>query len=257
MKKIAYFSSVIIALIVSSSCNKALHLPTGSTPVKFTNTTYDSLATYDMLGKPSNLVMPRDSISPTLLSFLYSKLPKAADNFKAHPELFTSTANATLNFTQKTAVSITFVQETALYLSTLGYYTFPTNQPPTNASQISSIKYIFPNCSALNSGGELVAGDKVNIGTFLPGTSIGFVLMENSYKPLTHSINTSGNHFCSADILNPENDPSIRRHVVILDYPSMNPMMSLISFEDTDRSNPTNDNDFVDVTIYATQTIVN
>ena len=257
MKKITHLSSMIFAFIVFSSCNKALHLPTGSTPVKFINATYDSLATYDMLGKPSNLVMPRDSISPTLLSFLNSKLPKKQDNFKAHPELFTSVANATLNFTQKTVVSITFVQETAAFLNTVGFYTFPTNQPPTNANQITKIRYIFPNCSALNSGGELVAGDKVNIGTFLPGTSIGFVLMEDSFKPLTHSIYTLGNHFCSADILNPENDPSIRRHVVIIDYPTINPTMSLINFEDTDRSTSSNDNDFDDVTIYATQTIVN
>lgn len=256
MKKIPYLLSVITAFIILSSCNKALHLPTGSTPVKFTNTTYDSLATYDMLGKPSNLIMPRDSISPSLLTYLYGKLPKGADNFKAHPELFTSTANATLNFTQKTSVTITFVQETAKYQSTVGFYTFPTNQPPTNATQISSIKYIFPNCSTAPAG-ELVPGDKVNIGTFLPGTSMGFVLMENAYKSSTHSIYTIGNHFCSADILNPENDPSIRRHVVILDYPAINPSVSLISFEDTDRSNPTNDNDFVDVTIYATQTVVN
>ena len=256
MKKISYFLSLLMTLIIVSSCNKALHLPTGSTPVKFTNTTYDSLATYDMLGKPSNLVMPRDSISPSLTSFIYDKLPKAADNFKAHPELFTSTANATLNFTQKTDVTITFVQETAVYLSTVGFYTFQTNNPPTNPSQITNIKYIFPNCSALNSGGELLPGDKVDIGTYLPGTSMGFVLMENSYKPETHSIYTIGNHFCSADILNPENDASIRRHVVILDYPTINPTLSLISFEDTDRSNPTNDNDFDDVTIYATQVVV-
>lgn len=257
MKQIRNYLILLTLLAAGTSCNKALNLPTGSTPVKFTNTTYDSLATYDALGKPSNLMSPRDSISPDLTAYIFSKLPKGADNFKAHPELFTSTANATLNITQKTAVTITFVQETAEYLNTVGYYTFPTNKPPTKASEISKITYIFPNCSALNSGGELLPGDKVNIGTFNAGTSIGFVLLENAYKPLTHSIYIIGNQFCSADELNPENNPAIRRHVVILNYPVVNPKLSLISFEDTDRANPQNDNDFVDVTIYATQTPVN
>lgn len=244
-------------LILFDSCNKKYSTPTGSGPVYFTGTTYDSLATYDSLGKPSNLSAKRDSITPALISYIFNLLPKNIDNFKAHPELFTSNSSADLHFTQKTAVSVTFVQETAIYLNTVGFYTYKTGNPPTKTSDIAKFTYIFPNCSEVNSGGELRPGDKVNIGTFESGTSLGFVLMENAFKPKTDTsgvhIYLKGNHFCSADILNPEYNPAIRRHIVLLSYNGI----SLISFEDTNRANPADDNDFDDVTIYATQTPAN
>ena len=46
------------------------------------------------------------------------------------------------------------------------YYTYDLNNPPATAPQPEDITIIFPNASALGSGGGLQVGDKVKLGTF-------------------------------------------------------------------------------------------
>jgi hypothetical protein len=95
-----------------------------------------------------------------------------------------------------------------------------------------------------------VAGDKVNIGNFNAGTSIGFVLMQNAWKPKSSSLNNDAVHFCTNDALNPEVDPKLKKHGVLIYYAPEK--KGLIGFEDIDRTTKECDNDFNDVLIYAT-----
>lgn len=78
-------------------------------------------------------------------------------------------------------VWVTFLHEGAGDKNCFGFYTFDVDNPPTTAAEISEINVVFPNVSMVGSGGGLVAGDKVFIGNFEPGTAIGWVLMNNGW----------------------------------------------------------------------------
>lgn len=244
MKKL---TPLFIALLMLGACKKTQVIP-GSVPVKFTSTTYATLGTYDATGKPSYLTTP-DVISANLLSFLNSTLPEHIDLRTTHPELLTSSAIADIKITQKSEVSITFLKQGTGISDALGFYTYPTNSPPASAADIKTITYIFPS-AGLNS--PLQPGDKVNIGTFDAGTSVGFVLMQNGWSPTAKSVVNDAVHFCSTDVLNPETDPNLKKHAVLINYTPENKV--LIGFEDFDRSDPRCDHDFNDVVIYATVT---
>ena len=95
-------------------------------------------------------------------------------------------------------------------------------------------------------------GDKANIGNFTAGTSIGFVLMENAWDTTSHSLNNSAVHFLTNDALNPEVDPALKKHAVLIPYAPENKV--LIGFEDRNRTQSNCDNDFNDVVIYVSVT---
>jgi len=106
---------------------------------------------------------------------------------------------------------------------------------------------VFPNSGALT---PLHRGDKVKIGRFEAGTSLGFVLLQKSWDTTTNVLSNKVVHFCSNDVLNPEVDPSLRKHAVLINYPPENKV--LIGFEDLDRTSPYCDHDFNDLVVYCT-----
>jgi hypothetical protein len=218
-------------------------------PVEFTATTYESLGTWDDFGKPNYLISPRDAISSNMLSFINGTLQEGEDLKKAHPELLSSSAIADIKITQTSDVFLTFVTQSALQTDLVGFYTYSTNTPPATATDIKTITYVFPN-SGVNTA--LIPGDKVKLGRFNPGTSIGFVLLQKAWDKTTKTINNKAVHFCSNDALNPEIDPALKKHAVLINYPPENKV--IIGFEDLDRTKSECDHDFNDVVIYATVT---
>jgi Domain of unknown function (DUF4114) len=224
------------------SCKKAVV----TRDVHFTSTSYQILGTYDSSGKPDYLTTS-DAISPSLLSFIDTTLPNGKNLTLSHPELFTSTAIADIVVTQHSDVFVTFVSEGAGLTNSIAFYTYPTNQPPKSADDIKIITYIFPNAGNQT---PLVPGDKVKIGSFEAGTSVGFLIMENGWNLSTRQLDNNVVHFCSDDVLNPEVDPNLKRHAVLIDYAPEDKM--LISFDDLNRTDPNCDNDFNDVVIYCT-----
>ena len=97
-----------------------------------------------------------------------------------------------------------------------------------------------------------MAGDNVKIGRFAAGTSIGFVLLKNAWNTTTKTLDNDVVHFCSNDVLNPEVDPNLKKHAVLINYAAESKV--LIGFENTDRTIATCDHDFNDIVIYATVT---
>ena len=231
-------------LLLINACKKAAV----TRPVKFTSTVYQNLGTYDSLGKPNYLELP-DTISPSLLSFVNATLPNGKNLTISHPEFFSNTAIADITITQPSDVYVTFVLEGCRYANALAFYTYPTNQSPTSAKDISLITYIFPSCGNKT---PLHTGDKVKIGRFNVGTSIGFVLMQKAWDTTAHTLNNDVVHFCTNDALNPEVDPKLKKHAVLINYAPENKV--IIGFEDLDRTLPNCDNDFNDVVIYCTVT---
>jgi hypothetical protein len=236
--------ALFIILFTLNSCKKAVV----TREVEFTSTQYQLLGTYDSTGKPDYLTSS-DTISPSLLSFIDSTLPDGKNLPIRHPELFTSTAIADIIVTHQSDVYVTFVSEGAGLTNSIAFYTYPTNQPPASANDIKIITYVFPNAGHLTS---LQPGDKVNIGRFNVGTTIGFLIMENGWNLTTKALDNNVVHFCTDDILNPEVDPNLKRHAVLLNYTPEN--KELIGFEDTNRTESQCDNDFNDVVIYCTVT---
>jgi len=250
MKKYTLLFTILATL---GACKKPQVLP-GSVPVKFTATTYQTLGTYDNSGKPSYLTT-KDVISSDLLSFINNTLHEKQDIRKTHQELFSTSAIADIKVTQKSDVYVTYVYNNTGYTDAIAFYTYPTNNPPASAADIKTITYIYPNAgngTTPQATTTLQAGDKVNIGRFDVGTSIGFVLLQGAWNPTTHTINTDSPHFCSNDVLNPETDPNLKKHAVLINYAPEKKV--LIGFEDQDRSTPDCDNDFNDVIVYATVT---
>jgi len=219
------------------------------TPPSFKATQYTFLGSYDTLGRPLDYLLKPDSLSIELLNFIKSALPEGEDIRKSNPSLISS--NSDLKIQQKSEVFITFVAEGAGQLNTLGYYTYTTSSPPQNASDLKEVKYIFPNASLTGwGGGGLVPGDKIKIGNFDSGISIGFVLIQNGWDKISKKVNPKGFHFCSNEIVNPENDPALKKHTVLINYHKENKIF--IGFEDAMRTEPSCDHDFNDLVIYAT-----
>jgi hypothetical protein len=233
---------LIALLFAMSSCKKDVV----TREVQFKSTGYLTLGTYDSTGKP-NYLTTSDIITAALLTYIDSTLPDRQNLTVSHPELFLSTATADIVVTQPSDIYVTFVSQGAGLTNSIAFYTYPTNQPPASADDIKTITYVFPNAGNQT---PLAPGNKVKIGSFGAGTSVGFLIMENGWDLATKGLNTNVVHFCSDDVLNPEVDPKLKRHAVLLNYAPENKI--LIGFEDTNRTDANCDNDFNDVVIYCT-----
>ncbi len=235
---------IIVFMLCACKKDKA---PAVTIPVDFTGTTYQTLGSYDSSGTPNYLVSPGDVVSSATQSYISSILVEKSDLRLTHPELLATTAIADLLITQPSDVFITFVFQDTYFSNALAFYTYPTNNPPASAKDIQTITYVFP---SIGKGTKLKAGDKVKIGRFAVGTSIGFVLLKDAWVPSSRSLDNTAVHFCSNDVLNPEVDANLKKHAVLINYQGK----VLVGFENTDRTTKTCDHDFNDVIIYATVT---
>jgi LruC domain-containing protein len=222
--------------------------------------------TLDM-GRPVWLDEKRDVIDPSLMRFINASLPERQSLATTHPEYLASTNVSTINVAHKGDVYITFVSEGAAMLNTLAYYTYKTNNPPTQnsggaaAGGIDKVTYIFPNASSYGYGGALKSGERVKLGTFEAGTTIAFVLMQNAWSLITHDVDVTTQKFYSQPQLNPEALAVQKQHSVVL-YDELH-KLHLIGFEDLNREsrfnnprdNSATDNDFNDLVFYATSNV--
>ncbi|WP_420386815.1 LruC domain-containing protein [Roseivirga sp.] len=205
------------------------------------------------LGVPANLEPQRDVISSTLLTYINASLPESQPVPTYHPTYLAGGKKTTLDIVELADVWLTFVHEGAGWKNAIGYYTYPTDTPPQSLDDISTINIVFPNLSYQGSGGGLKSGDKVNLGRFEPGTSIGIVLLANGWD--TYS--SEGYYYLifADNNLNPESDPSLRQHNVLL-WDEENELF-LLGFEDINREERGCDEDFNDAIMFVTSNPVN
>lgn len=205
------------------------------------------LSSYNFLGVPSNLTSQRDNVTSELVSFINASLPEGKPVPEAHPRYLSEQAESNLVIEETADVWMTFVHEGAGYRNVLAFYTYPTGSEPNSAEDIESLNVVFPNASYLWSGGGLLTGHKVHLGTFKPGTTIGFALLANGWNG---SESTHGLHVVySNNVLNPEATDANRYHSVLL-YDDINDLF-LVGFEDQNRDKGS-DNDFNDAVFYLT-----
>jgi len=234
---------------MSSKATSAYGDPTFSYPSPYgssSSAVVNSNAFPFKLGRPVYLEATSDNIDASLLSYVNASLPEGSQLPNSHPEYLTTSAVPNLNVTATSDVWITFVSEGAGYMNTLAYYTYPTGSAPTSVDAIDNATLVFPNASAYGSGGGLKAGDKVKLGRFSAGTSIGFVLIQNAWTG--SGVQTGNAKFYSDYRLNPESTTAKKKHTVTL-YDDVHKLF-LIGFEDINRDNGS-DHDFNDLVVYA------
>jgi LruC domain-containing protein len=215
---------------------------TGTTKVKFA-----PMGTTDVLGRPNYLELIADVVGADMLKSINTSLPEGKNVANLHPQYISSGATSNIIITEKADVWLTFIYEGAGYRNTLGFYKYQTNKPPATMQDIDTIHFAFPNASLVGSGGGMHSGDKIKIGTFEPGTTIGLVIFADGWNGTSVNYYAGGAYF-SDSYLNPEVNPILKRHTVLLQYNNT----YMIGFEDINRESTSCDHDFNDVMIYAT-----
>lgn len=242
------YSGSIVKLPSNKSVNKMLAFDRFSGKRRTLSSTFEYLGSYDNDGVPKYLEVQPDTIGSRLLSNINASLPESQNVSEHHPEFLQSSATVDLNIVALADVWITFVSEGAGYQNTLGFYTYPTGNPPRSEADISNIKYIFPNASLPNSDGNLLSGSKVNIGRFSPGTSIGFVVLANAWDYNSRTVDQNANRFYTTSACNPETNNELKKHSVLLFDDILN--IFLIGMDDQNREQGS-DNDLNDILFYA------
>ncbi len=215
---------------------------------KSTNANYKFLGGYNSQGVPDYLEEENDLIDRQFLNDVNNTLPERVWLTQSHPDYFSLEYDHNLHLSEACDVWVTFVHEGAGYKNVLGFYTYTTGEAPQTPNDIDSITIIFPNVSYYRSGGGLFAGNKVHIGQFPANTTISFALMANGWKNGTV---TDGNWIVySQRELNPEADPALKQHSVLLSDNGRDLM--LLGFEDIRRDRGGCDHDFNDAVFYIT-----
>lgn len=181
---------------------------------------YQYLGSYTSNGTPLYLEQPGDVVSQETMDMVSNSLPEGYPVPDYNPHYISSGYDTDVILNDDADVWVTFVKEGAGYKNVLGFYTYDVNNPPLSAPLPEDITIIFPNASAAGSGGGLNAGDKVKIGTFSAGTGIGWVLLANAWNGSSQTVGNGHWPLYSNPDYNPEADPNLRYHNVLLNDPT-------------------------------------
>lgn len=235
-----YIFPLLLVALLFTACKKEKDVE------YFSDTNYHSLGKFDKDGLPDYL-LKRDKISSELQNFMSKYMVERRNLVLTHPELFTTSAISEITILNTSTVYIAFAQQATNRNNALGFYTYPTDNPPTSPNDSIIITCAFPNIGVRT---PLKPGDKIKLGTFQPGVSIGFVLIVDGWDQQNKIIKKNTTLYYTNDILNPETDPGLKKHAIIIPYPSESKIF--IGFEDQGRSVSGSDHDFNDAVIYCT-----
>lgn len=185
------------------------------------------------IGKPDNLAWHYDDYSPEFFARINNALPEAEIN----EAFLTDDTGSTISLTEDAEVFVTFIHEGAGYKNSFGYFVFDPNNPPQTAAEVSEI-IVFPNLSYPH----LTNGHRLSLGVFPANTHIGFFIAANGFWFDTGVKPTQVPYYYSLQNLNPEADPSLRQHLVLLYDEEVSEV--ILGFEDLPRT--WGDNDFND-----------
>ncbi|PKH51542.1 hypothetical protein CXF68_12995 [Tenacibaculum sp. Bg11-29] len=211
---------------------------------------YQYLGEYTSNGTPLYLESPGDNISYPTLDMISYSLPESYPVPDYNPHYISSGYETNVVLSETADVWVTFVSEGAGYRNSLGFYTYDINNLPATVPNAEDITIIFPNASALGSGGGLQVGDKVKIGNFPAGTGIGWVLLANAWSYSQVKVLNGYWQLYSNPDYNPEADGNLRHHNVFLNDPTNERL--ILGFEDIRRDYGNCDNDFNDAVFFVT-----
>ena len=220
---------------------------------------YYVLGSWNNYGVPNYLESANDVIGSDFLADVNASLPEFQKLPDSHPQYLAGDNDASLVIIEDCEAWVSFVHEGAGWHNTLGYYTYPTNNPPTNLSDIDDLTIIFPDVTVNSTG--LLAGNKVQLfylndeateysASFPAGVSIGWFLIAQGWSSSSYTVTNGIYKHYSNVTLNVENDADLKKHNVLL-YDAARELL-LLGFEDIRRDNSGCDHDFNDAVFYAT-----
>lgn len=209
---------------------------------------YKYLGSFQADGTPDYLEPEDDVITGAFLEFIDLALPESFPVPDYNPQYLSSGYDTDILLENDADVWVTFVAEGAGYRNTLGFYTYNYNDETQTAPSREDITIVFPNVSKRWSGGGLRVGNKVHIGRFPAGTGIGWVLLANGYQ--NNQVTDGYWQVFSNPDFNPENDPSLKQHNVLLKDVANERIV--LGFEDIRRDYASCDQDFNDAIFYIT-----
>ena len=199
-------------------------------------------------GKPEAVVNKNYLLDTEFLNSIYDVLPEATYvNTDYVSDDLRSNIYLDETYEGNIEIEVRLLNEGAGYRNGVGFFVFDPDNPPSSTSELSHT-LIFPNASKQYSGGELLQGDSLIIGSdFTQGQAIGFFVVANGWSGYKGNMR-SGHRgvFYSLSNLNPEpkdRTPDISKHTVMF-YDSVNQEL-IIGFEDLYRTG--GDHDFNDV----------
>lgn len=235
------------------------NLKSSAVPVPTQVNGYYTLGTWNHHGVPDYLESVNDQISSGLLDDINASLPERSLLPETHPQYLANSDDANLVLNKNCEIWVTFVHEGAGWHNSLGYYTYPTNSPPSSVNDINDLTIIFPDVSNYNKG--LTPGNKVQLyyldsstneysSTFPSGVSVGWFLIAQGWSSNSKHV-TNGKYIHYSNInLNVESNSDLQKHNVLL-FDEARDLM-LLGFEDIRRDHSGCDQDFNDAVFYAT-----
>ncbi len=184
---------------------------------------------YDSQGVPGNLMPVNDPVSQQTMQDINTALPEYKNEVANHPGYFVPSVPNNIDILAPSEVYMTYITEGAGWMNSLGYFTFNTNQPPATAAQIDTIHLVFPNVSNNGSGGGLYPGNKVHLGHFGAGKSIGFVVVPHGWNGIGTYVGPGSDVWYSIPAFN-TTDPQMLKHLLLFNDPLRQQIM--LSYED-------------------------
>lgn len=206
------------------------------------------LGNFDSEGKPSYLLAQPDTVSQALLAEIDANLPAGQPVPVHHPGFLDDKLITNVNLIGDADLWVTFVDEGASYRNAVGYYTYDMQSPPGRIEDVGSFNIIFPNLSLVGSGGQLMAGDKVYLGHFTAGTSVGWFLVPDGWNKIAERVDMKPGIKFSDKILNTFTDTQNCQHMTLLYDQGFQKL--ILGIEDMSR--PNGDQDFNDALFYVT-----
>jgi LruC domain-containing protein len=203
---------------------------------------------FNSQGRPAP--MTNVPIEADFFTRLNATLPESSPLPVTHPQYMNTSNQVNLKLNDLAEVWLTFVHEGAGYLNALGFYTYPSGNDPQSTEDISPKTIVMPNASLMGSGGQMFAGDTVYLGTFEPGTTMGWFLVANGFRGgYGTNVSTSAPVYYSNPNLNPEAAPEDKKHSVLL-FDDISQRF-VVGFEDLPRTSGSDD-DFNDLVFFLT-----
>jgi hypothetical protein len=172
---------------------------------------------------------------PTLYQNILDQFPEYTNNEANWALLFDENAEKQIRLFKESEVYVTYISEGAGYSNSFGWYSYPSSQPPSDASSLK-LNIVFPNVNKK----VLKEGDMVQLSTekFPAGTVVGFFLILRGWE--NGSVNESKPKMYTDFKLNPNGQ---QQHIL---YKEKDCGDIVLGFEDK-QIGVDSDNDFNDV----------
>jgi LruC domain-containing protein len=159
------------------------------------------------IGKPDDLLWSASEYTSDFFARVNNALPEAEIN----EAFITDDCGSIVDLDEEAEVFVTFVNEGTGYKNAFGFFTFDRDNPPQSSAEVMET-IIFPNLSSPH----MASGHRLSLGTFPAGTSIGFLIAANGFDYYTGVKSAETPYYYSLQYLNPEEDPTLRQHTVLL-----------------------------------------